>query len=383
MIPLAVPDLSGNEARYLQECIDSTFVSTVGPFVGRFEEMVARASGCSGAVATSAGTTALHVALVGLGVRRDDLVVVPSFTFVATANAVSHAGATPWLLDVDAQSWTLDPTRLADALDRHTERTADGSVVHTSTGRRVGAIVAVHTFGHPADADALQAVADAHGLPILADAAASLGATYRGRAVGVGAGRAAVFSFNGNKTVTAGGGGAVTSDDAGFVARVRHLSATARVGSDYDHDEVGFNYRMTNLQAAVGCAQMERLDQLVAAKRRIRATYDAAFAGLPGITPFPGAAWAESACWFSGFVTDDDRAGSIRVALRGAGVDARATWKPMHLQAPYANVPRHDVSVSDSIWSRIVTLPCSTAITDDELDRVVAAVTSAVRTTPQ
>jgi len=383
MIPLAIPDLSGNESRYLQECIESTYVSTVGPFVGRFEEMIAAAAGTGGAVATSAGTTALHVALVALGVRRDDLVVVPSFTFVATANAVSHAGATPWLLDVDAESWTLDPHKLGDALARRTRRLADGSVEHLETRRRVSAIVAVHTFGHPADADALTVVADSHGLPILADAAASLGATYRGRAVGVDAGCAAVFSFNGNKTVTAGGGGAVASDDSGLVERIRHLSSTARVGADYDHDAVGFNYRMTNLQAAVGCAQMERLDSLVASKRRIRLTYDTAFAGLPGVEPFPSATWAESACWFSGFVSRQGAVETIRAALREAGVDARPTWKPMHLQAPYSDAPRENLDVSDSVWSRVVTLPCSTGLTDDDLATVIAAVPDALRAAQQ
>lgn len=383
MIPLAIPDLSGNESRYLQECIDSTYVSTVGAFVGRFEEMVASAAGTRGAVATSAGTTALHVALVALGVRRDDLVVVPSFTFVATANAVSHAGATPWLLDVDADSWTLDPRKLSDALTRHTRRDADGSLRHVASGRRVSAVVAVHTFGHPADADSLRAVADSFGLPVLSDAAASLGATYRGRAVGVDAGRATVFSFNGNKTVTAGGGGAVASDDEDLVAHVRHLSSTARVGADYDHDEVGFNYRMTNLQAAVGCAQMERLDSLVAAKRRIRRAYDVAFADLPDVEPFPSVSWAESACWFSGFVAPRGSTDAIRAALREEGIDARPTWKPMHLQTPYADAPREDLEVSDSIWSRIVTLPCSTGLSDDDLAAVIAAVPRAVRAAQQ
>lgn len=382
MIPLAVPDLSGNESRYLRECIESTFVSTVGPFVGRFEELVSKAAGTRSAVATSAGTTALHVALVALGVGRDDLVVIPSFTFVATANAVSHAGATPWLLDVDRSSWTLDPARLDEALTRDTRRGPEG-VIHVATGRRVSAIVAVHTFGHPADADTLRAIASEHGLPILTDAAASLGATYKDRPIGVDAGSAAVFSFNGNKTVTAGGGGAVVSDDIDLLARVRHLSSTARVGTDYDHDAVGFNYRMTNLQAAVGCAQMERLDRLVAAKRRIRATYDDAFADLPGIGPFPRVNWAESACWFSGIVTTDSPAAALRDKLRAAGVDARPTWKPMHLQVPYAGVPRGDLAVSDTIWSQIVTLPCSTGITDEDLGRVVDAVRDAIRTTRQ
>jgi dTDP-4-amino-4,6-dideoxygalactose transaminase len=380
MIPLAIPNMAGNEARYLAECVATNFVSTVGPFVGRFEEQVASASGARNAVATSCGTTGLHVALVALGVRRDDLVIVPSFTFIATANAVAHVGATPWLLDVHPDTWTLDPQRLGDALDLETVRGADGKLVHVRTGRRVSAIVVVHTFGTPADMDEVTAIAQAHGLPLLSDAAAALGAEYKGRPVGRLGADLTMFSFNGNKTVTAGGGGAVAGDDDELLARVRHLSTTARIGANYDHDEVGFNYRMTNLQAAVGCAQMELLDRFVRRKREIRRAYDEGLAGISTVEPFPVPDWAESACWFSGFVTDPETADRVRTALNDEGIDARPTWKPMHLQSPYADAPRSDVSISDRIWRRIVTLPCSTGITDGELDVVVNAVR---RTLPQ
>jgi dTDP-4-amino-4,6-dideoxygalactose transaminase len=380
MIPLAIPNMAGNEARYLAECVATNFVSTVGPFVGRFEEQVASASGARNAVATSCGTTGLHVALVALGVRRDDLVIVPSFTFIATANAVAHAGATPWLLDVHPDTWTLDPQRLGDALDLETVRGADGKLVHVRTGRRVSAIVVVHTFGTPADMDEVTAIAQAHGLPLLSDAAAALGAEYKGRPVGRLGADLTMFSFNGNKTVTAGGGGAVAGDDDELLARVRHLSTTARIGANYDHDEVGFNYRMTNLQAAVGCARMELLDRFVRRKREIRRAYDEGLAGISTVEPFPVPDWAESACWFSGFVTDPETADRVRTALNDEGIDARPTWKPMHLQSPYADAPRSDVSISDRIWRRIVTLPCSTGITDGELDVVVNAVR---RTLPQ
>jgi perosamine synthetase len=374
MIPLAIPNMAGNEARYLAECVATNFVSTVGPFVGRFEEQVASASGARGAVATSCGTTGLHVALVALGVGRDDLVIVPSFTFIATANAVSHAGATPWLVDVHPDTWTLDPRRLAGALELETVRGEDGKLVHLHTGRRVSAIVVVHTFGTPADMDELVAIAQAHGLPLVSDAAAALGADYKGRPIARLGADLTMFSFNGNKTVTAGGGGAVAGDDDGLLARVRHLSTTARVGANYDHDEVGFNYRMTNLQAAVGCAQMEQLDRFVRRKREIRRAYDEGLAGIASVEPFPVPEWAQSACWFSGFVTDPETADRVRAALNADGIDARPTWKPMHLQSPYAGAPRSDVPVSDRIWRRIVTLPCSTGITDDELDVVVRAV---------
>ncbi|BAE48882.1 DegT/DnrJ/EryC1/StrS family aminotransferase [Paramagnetospirillum magneticum] len=380
MIPLCVPNLTGNEARYLQECVDSTFVSSVGPFVDRLEDMVAAAAGSSlRAVATSAGTTGLHAALTAVGVGRDDLVIMPAFTFVASANAVAHCGATPWLLDVTAESWTLDPALLERVLQAETVR--DGDVLrHQASGRRVAAVLPVHVLGCPADMDAILAVARAHDLKVVADAAAALGSRYRGRPIAQLGADLSVVSFNGNKTVTAGGGGAVIGTDPDLLDLVRHLTTTARVGADYLHDRVGFNYRMTNLQAAVGCAQLERLEEFVAAKRRIRAAYDAAFAGRPGISPFPQPLWAESECWFSGFVLDRaERMAALRTGLRERGVDARPFWRPMHLQPAFAEALRTPMTVTDSVWNRIVTLPCSTALTEAEQRSVVAAVEEALR----
>ncbi|VVE01164.1 DegT/DnrJ/EryC1/StrS family aminotransferase [Pandoraea anhela] len=374
MIPLAIPNLAGKEREYLNECIDSTFVSTVGPFVTRFEQQITEASGYAYTVATSAGTTGLHAALVAVGVKPGDLVVVPGLSFIATANAVAHAHAQPWLLDIDAHSWTLDPVALKNALERETKPGADGLPVHIATGKRVAAIVPVYTLGMPADMDPIVATARQHGVPVVADAAAGLGAKYKGRELGDMGADLTMFSFNGNKTVTAGGGGAISGNDKKLVDLVRHLTTTARVGADYDHDRVGFNYRMTNLQAAVGCAQMELLDTFVAKKRAIARFYDEAFKDLPQALPFPAPEFAQSACWFSGFILKSGDSVSLRAALREAGIDARPFWKPLHYQAPFADAPRGDFRVSESIWERIVTLPCSTSITEAQLSEVVAAV---------
>lgn len=373
MIPLTVPNLSGNEARYLAQCIETTFVSSVGPFVERFETMVAEAAGSAQAVATASGTTGLHVALVAAGVRPGDLVVLPSFTFIASANAIAHAGATPWLFDSDQASWTLDPELLARTLAGET-RPQDGGVVHKASGRRVGALLPVHTLGLPADMDAIVTTARAYGLPVVADGAAALGATEKGRPPGKLGADLTVFSFNGNKTVTSGGGGAVTGDDPALMKLVRHLTTTARTGEDYSHDRVGFNYRMTNLEAAVGCAQMERLAEFVAAKRRIRATYDQALTGRPGVGLFPEPARVQSACWFSGLTLAPPAPSPERVrqALREASIEARPFWKPMHRQPPFADVPRTAMPVTDDIWKRILTLPCSTHLTADDQARVIA-----------
>ena len=373
MIPLAIPNLSGNELQYLRECVESTFVSSVGPFVTRFEQMVAQASGATHSVATSAGTTGLHAALAAVGVQRDDLVVLQSLTFIASANAISQCGASPWLLDVAAESWTLDPTALETALANETER-RDGVLRHRASGRRVAAIMPVYTLGLPADMDRLGALAKQYGLPIVADAAAALGATYKGRAVAELGADLTVFSFNGNKTVTAGGGGAVAGNDEKLCRRVRHLTTTARCGTDYDHDEVGFNYRMTNLQAAVGCAQLEQLDRFVAAKQRIATTYNEALADLPHVGLFPAPPWATSACWFSGVTVSAPDTAALIPLLRADGIDARPFWKPIHLQVPYADAPRGPLAVTDATWKTILTLPCSTALTHEEQHTAIAAV---------
>lgn len=377
MIPLAIPNLAGNEGRYLEECVRTNFVSSVGPFVDRFETMVAERADAGHAVATSSGTTGLHVALTAIGVHRDDLVILPSFTFIASANAIAHCGASPWLFDVDPASWTLDPGQVERTLATATER-RDGALVHVASGRRIAALLPVYTLGMPADMDRLVEVAHRYRLPVVADAAAALGARYKGRAIGTLGADLTVFSFNGNKTVTAGGGGAVVGDDAALCQRVRHLTTTARSGADYDHDMVGFNYRMTNIQAAVGCAQLEQLDTFVAAKRRIARRYDEALGGLPGVGLFPRPPWAESACWFSGVTTTRPTVAEIRPLLREQGVDSRPFWKPIHLQLPYRESPATELPVCEALWQTILTLPCSTGLTDAEQDAVISAVRSCV-----
>jgi dTDP-4-amino-4,6-dideoxygalactose transaminase len=378
-IPLAIPVMGTAEARNLQACIDQNFVSSVGPFVTQFEAMVAESTGAVGAVATSAGTTGLHVALVALGVGRDDLVILPTFTFIASANAIAHCGAEPWLMDVAPDDWNLD----LDQLDRELQCNAvrDGPILrHRVTGRRIAAIMPVYCLGTPLDFDRLNALADKWRLPVAVDAAAAIGVRWRGRPLAE-AGTLSVISFNGNKTVTAGGGGMVIGKDAELIRAVRHLTTTARTSTEYTHDRVGFNYRMTNLQAAVGCAQMERLTELVAAKRRIRAAYDAAFARIPGIALFPGG--ADSGCWMSGLVVEDTRLPSIEAlcaGLRERGIEGRSFWKPVHLQAPYASVPRaKSLAIAENLWRRVLTLPCSTNLTASDQTHVIEAVTDLLR----
>lgn len=372
MIPLATPDLSGNEARYLQDCVSSGFVSSVGAFVRRFEDMVAEATGCSEAVATASGTCALHLALVAASVQPNDLVIVPSFTFIATANAIAHCGARPWIFDVSPETWALDPALVARTLDAETYQ-SDGICRHQTTGQRVAAILPVHVLGLAADMDAIASIAREHNLVVVADAACALGTRYKGRAVAQAGAVLSVISFNGNKTVTSGGGGAVVGTDGHLLTLARHLSTTARRGPEYDHDMVGFNYRMTNLQAAVGCAQLERLDDFLAAKRRIRARYDDAFSAQSGLSPFPGGGTGDNACWLSGVVTAD-AASAVRLRrhLNDAGVEAKPFWKPLHLQSPYREALRNPQPVSEELWQRVVPLPSSTHLSEVDQERVIS-----------
>jgi len=373
-IPLAIPDTGPREAANLQACIDENFVSTVGRFVGEFEAGVASVSGVPHAVAISSGTEALHIALRALGVGPGDLVILPSFTFIASANAISHSGAQPWLLDIASDSWTLCTRAVEDALARQTEQRG-GHSIHSGTGKRVAAIMPVHTLGTPADLDALSQLTRDHNLALLADGAAAIGAEYKGGSIATQA-DITCFSFNGNKTITCGGGGMMVGRDEALLKRARHLTQQARVSPDYDHDEVGFNARMTNVSAAIGCAQLTRLDGFIAAKRRIRARYDKAFADLPGTAPFPLPEDRTSTCWFSGLVLDDPALDpkSLIAFLRDQQIEARSFWKPVHLQKPYAGAERGDLSYTDRIWDRIVTLPCSTSLGEADQTRVIEAV---------
>lgn len=378
MIPLAMPNLTGREKEYLVNCIDSTYVSSVGEYVTRLEELCKSACSCDYAVATSAGTTGLHAALTAAGVRRDDLVIIPTFTFIASANAVRHCGADPWLMDIDG-TWTMDADQAERKLKEDCEY-RDGLVIHRASDKRVAAIMPVYTLGNIPDMEHFRVLADRYHLPLVADAACAIGATCKGRALG-GLADLSVVSFNGNKTVTCGGGGMVFGNDEALVSRVRHLTTTARVNAEYEFDMVGYNYRMTNIQAAVGCAQMERLTEFIEKKRFVRRYYEEHLKGVDGIGFFPET--DGSSCWFSGIVLDHaeglDEVRRICGELKAEGIEARSFWKPVHLQLPYADAPRAELGHAEGLWNRIVTLPCSTNITEAELEQVVGAVKKVLR----
>ena len=356
-VPLSVPDLRGREEEYLAECVADNWVSSAGPAIDQFAARVAALCERRHGIPTVNGTAALHLALIAAGVRPGDLVAVPDFTFAASANAICHAGGTPYFIDVDEASWTLDPVLLAEALKR--------------APKRVGAVMPVHALGHPADMDRIADAAD--GIPVIADAAGALGSTYGGRPA-AGFGDCAVLSFNGNKIMTTGGGGMVLTDREDWADRLRSLSSQSRSGERYSYEEVGFNYRMTNVNAAIGLAQLERFDEMLAARRTIAGRYDAALRGRDDLLTMPRAEWAESNCWlYSVLCASAADAESLVARLAELGIEARVFWEVLSRQKPWAEAPAHLNGVAERLSGTVVSLPCSSNLTEVAQDKVIAA----------
>ena len=369
--PLALhePSLGDDERRLVDECIRSGWISTAGPYVERFERAIADYTGSPHVVATVNGTSALHGALLALGVSRSDEVLVPSLTFVATANAIAYCGATPHFVDVDMDTLGVDAQTLDEHLNVTAIRTAAG-LENRHTGHRIAALIVMHTFGHPANLEGLLEVAVRWGLPLVEDAAESLGSTYRGRHTGS-LGRVGILSFNGNKIVTTGGGGAILTSDPELGHRARHLCTTARVpaGVRFIHDEIGYNYRLPSLNAALGLAQFERLPQLVHAKRSLAARYAESFAECAGARLFSPPEDAHSNYWLNTLILDQeqaDRLDEIISVLNGDGIGVRPAWTPVHELAMYAEAPRATLDVTNGLARRIVNLPSSPALASNE-----------------
>ncbi|MBC7505787.1 MAG: LegC family aminotransferase [Sandarakinorhabdus sp.] len=362
MIALHEPEFAGNEARYVADCIETGWVSSVGSYVDRFERDLAAFTGSAHAVATMNGTAALHVCLLLAGVRPGDEVLVPALTFIATANAVSYANAVPHFVDAEARSLGVDPARLELYL-RDIADVIDGVTVNRATGAPIRALLVMHVFGHPCDLDALDALARRWHLVLVEDAAESLGSSYHGRHTG-NVGRLASLSFNGNKVVTTGGGGAVLTNDPVLGARAKHLTTTARVRHRWDfvHDEIGFNYRLPNLNAALGCAQLERLPDMLARKRRLAAQYEAAFAPLAGVEFVREPTGTTGNYWLNAIVLDAalaERRDDVLTALNDAGYMSRPLWMPMHRLPMYAGCPRDALAVTEQLSATLINLPSS------------------------
>jgi perosamine synthetase len=361
-IALHEPEFAGREWEYVKQCIDTGWVSSVGSFVDRFERDLAEITGAAHAVATANGTAALHTCMLLAGVQSGDEVLMPSLTFIATANALSYAQGVPHFVDSEEQSLGVD----AEALEAHLRAVAerrDGACFNRRSGARIRALVVMHVFGHPCDLEALDALCGRWHLVLVEDAAESLGASYKGRHTG-NVGRVAALSFNGNKVVTTGSGGAVLTNDAALARRAKHLTTTARVPHRWSfiHDEVGYNYRLPNLNAALGCAQLERLGSFVEHKRELARRYEAALAGLPGLSFLREPPRTRSNYWLNALVLSPAQAGrrdELLAALNDAGYMSRPLWTLMHRLPMYAACPRAPLPVAESLEARVINVPSS------------------------
>lgn len=367
---LSPPHLSGHERAFVEEAFASNWIAPLGPQVDAFERELAAACEVGHAAALSSGTAAIHLALRLLGVGPGDEVLCPTLTFAGTVFPVLYQGARPVFVDAHPETWTLDPELLAEELERRAR-----------AGRLPAAVITVDLYGQSADHEPILAACGAQGVPVVEDAAEALGSTYRGRALG-GFGRFGILSFNGNKILTTSGGGALLSDDGEAIARARKLASQAREPVvHYEHRELGFNYRLSNLLAAVGRGQLRVLDERVAARRRTFERYREALGELPGLGFMPEAPYGRSNRWLTCITLDPEELGAdreaVRLALEAEDIEARPIWKPMHLQPVFAGCETVGGAVAERIFERGLCLPSGSSLSDEDRERVVEVVRKA------
>ena len=381
VVPLSVPEIRGNEWKYIKECLDTNWVSSAGTFVDRFEQTMADYVGTKYSVATVNGTAALHVALLVAGVQPEDEVLVSNLTFIAPANAIRYAGAWPVFIDAEPHYWQIDPEKLASFLESECwwQR---GRLVNKATGRRIKAILPVHILGHPCDMDPILDLARKFSLAVIEDATESLGAGYKGRMVGQ-LGDIACFSFNGNKLVTTGGGGMIVTDNQKWAERARYLTTQARDHPvEYIHNVIGYNYRLSNIQAAMGVAQMEQVDDFVEKKRAIARAYEGGLRDLEGIVLMPTQVHTTPTYWLYTVLLRQGTSLASRseliAKLNDNGVGARPLWHTIHNLPPYADCQSFQITHSVDLYKRGVCLPSSVGLEGHDQQKCVAALTENV-----
>ena len=379
-----MPEIRGNEWRYVKECLDTAWVSSVGAYVDRFEQMVAKKAGTKYGVATVNGTAALHIALLVAGVQPDDEVIVSTLTFIAPVNAIRYVGAWPVFIDADPDYWQMDPARVKDFIENGCDW-KDGRLVNRRTGRRVSAILPVHILGHPVDMDPIVELARKFDLKVIEDATEGLGAQYKGRPLGQ-LGDTGCFSFNGNKIITTGGGGMLVTNRSEWAERARYLTTQAKDDPiEYIHGEVGYNYRLTNLQAAIGCAQMEQMDSYFRAKRKIATRYATALSQVPGVVAMPQAPWATSSFWMYTILIRPDQFGMnsrrLLLELGNREIQSRPLWQPIHQSPAHAGSGNGPLLIAETLSEQALSLPCSVGLSKVEQDRVVSALRASRRQT--
>ena len=361
-VALHEPSFDGNEWIYLKECLDSNYVSSVGKFVDQFELSLANYTGAKYAISVVNGTAALQIALKLAGVNRGEEVLLQALTFVATANAISYLGAIPHFVDSEESTLGIDDVKLREYLNANTEKQS-GLCINKSTKRVIRALVPMHTFGHPSDLEQLLSIARDFNLVLVEDAAESLGSFYKGQHTGT-FGLLGTLSFNGNKTITTGGGGAILTNDEALARRAKHLTTTAKIAHkwEFDHDEIGYNYRMPNINAALGCAQMEKLPEKISSKRELFKRYKEEFNLISGASIFEEPKNCQSNYWLQTLLLEDDSVDlrdSILEASNKEGIMTRPAWKLMSNIAPYRNSPAMSLESANSLYRRVINLPSS------------------------
>lgn len=361
-ISLHAPSFQGNEWTYVKECLDTGWVSSVGSYVDRFERDLAEITGVRRAIATVNGTAALHISCLLAGVKPGDEILTPALTFIATTNAVSYCSAIPHFVDSELRTLGMDPAALADYLAEVGEVRADGCF-NKQTGRRIRAAIPMHTFGHPIDIDAMVEVCDRFKIVLIEDAAESLGSFYKGRHTGQW-GKLSALSFNGNKIVTTGGGGAILTNDEKLGALAKHLTTTAKLPHrwEFNHDRVGYNYRMPNINAALGCAQLEQLSGFVEQKRKLTQRYIDEFREVPGVSVFQEQYFASSNYWLNAMLLEPECSQYREVLLEKLNentIQARPVWTLMYRLPMYIQCPRMECLVAEDISDRLINIPSS------------------------
>lgn len=374
MTLLSAPNISGNEWKYVKQCLDTAWVSSVGAYVNQFEEMLASYTGCRYAVATSSGTTALHISLLLAGVKQDDYVIVPNITFVASLNSIAYTGASPLLIDIDENTWQMDLSLLEDFLENNTG-TENNQCIYLTNKRVIRAIMPVHVLGNMVDMVKLQAIAEKFHLTIVEDATEALGTYYNGKHSGS-FGAMGCFSFNGNKIITTGGGGMIVTDNEELAKKAKHITTQAKSDLfEYKHDEIGYNYRLVNILAAIGVAQMEQLDQFIERKKEIDSVYRQGLNGLGDIAFQLVEETVDPNCWLFTFKSKKQK--QILDELNRKGFQSRPFWVPMNQLPMFRNelyISKNDIS--NIIYGECLSIPCSTNISDKELEDVINVIKS-------
>lgn len=373
-IPLCEPHLGGREWDYVKDCLDTGWVSSVGAYVDRFESMLSEYTGTRRAVACVNGTSAIHIALLVAGVKPGDEVLTSTLTFIAPVNAIRYAGAWPVLIDAESKHWQMDVSKVAAFLESDCT-TRDGELYNRHTGRRVSAIVPVHILGHPVDMLPLLELAKKYHLRVIEDATESLGARCHGQPAGSLA-DLGCFSFNGNKLLTTGGGGMIVTNDEALAKAAKHLTTQAKCSaSEFIHDQVGYNYRLTNVQAAMGCAQMERIQYHLDRKKEIADVYRKAFANHPRIQLFENASWAQSCEWLFSLrfqhLQENLNRTVIQEKLQALRIGTRPLWQPMHLSPAHADIGCFDCPLASELYDSALSLPCSVGLTSSQQTYVI------------